>query len=444
MARIPKFEIEFTKDGQVFDATQADAILSASSQFSDLIVFSHGWNNDKADARALSDNLLGKIQDVLDAGIVPGLQDRKFGAVVVLWPSKKFADEDLIPGGGAASTSLKEDFAPVERILEELKNDPDRLGERNVSDVRKLLMDQAQALLPRLKADAAARQEYVFLLRSLVAPGDAHTDDGSLEFFTSDTEAMFREMSEPVAAPLGPNPGGSASLGGDAGGAAGLKDVVDGILGAARRIANFTTYYQMKERAGLVGRTGLNRVLRQLRQRNPAIRLHLVGHSFGARLVTAAAAALDANTSAVTLTLLQAAYSHNGLAQKFDGNNDGFFRELISDKRASGPIIITHTKNDTAVGIAYPLASRLSGTKAAAIGDENDPYGGLGRNGAQHTPEATGLAQVLADLPAEQPGPYEFVSGKVYNLKADRFIRDHSDICKHEVAYAMLRAASAV
>jgi pimeloyl-ACP methyl ester carboxylesterase len=277
-----------------------------------------------------------------------------------------------------------------------------------------------------------------------VNAADAHADDGSLEFFTSDPDEMFKQMSDSVAAPLGPNPGGSASVRADAGGAAGLKDVVDGIVGAARRLANFTTYYQMKERAGIVGRTGLNQVLRRLRQHNPAIRLHLVGHSFGARLVTAAADALDANTSAVTLTLLQAAYSHNGLAQKFDGQNDGFFRKLISNNRVSGPIIITHTKNDAAVGIAYPLASRLSHTKAAAIGDENDPYGGLGRNGAQRTPEAKGLALALADLPAQQPGPYKFVSGKVYNLKADKFIRDHNDICKHEVAYAMLKAAAQI
>ncbi|MHC2432739.1 hypothetical protein [Bradyrhizobium sp. USDA 4451] len=440
MAKIPKFEVEFTKEGQVFDTKQIDAVLSSLPQFSDFIVFSHGWNNDKSDARELSHKFLDRVQDVVDAGIVPGVQDRNFGAIIVLWPSKKFTDEELIPGGGAATAQLKEDLAPVERILDELKNDPDRLGEKNAPEPRNLLIEQAKGLLPLLKANADARLKYVSLLRTLVRLDDAHADDGSLEFFTSDPEQIFKDMSEAVAAPLGPNPGGSASLTSQAGGAAGLKDVVDGVLGAARRIANFTTYYQMKARAGLAGRVGLNQVLRLLRQQHPAIRLHLVGHSFGGRLVTAAANALDPNTGSVTLTLLQAAYSHNGLASEFDGTNDGFFRKLISEKRASGPIIITYTKNDTAVGIAYPLASRLSHTNASTIGDENDPYGGLGRNGAQHTPEAKGLGQVLADLPA----PYEFVSGKVYNLKADRFIRGHNDICKQEVAYAMLKAAMAV
>ena len=52
---------------------------------------------------------------------------------------------------------------------------------------------------------------------------------------------------------------------------------------------NFATYYQMKERAGTVGAGGLNPLLRELRAAAPDLRIHLVGHSFGGRLVTAAA-----------------------------------------------------------------------------------------------------------------------------------------------------------
>ena len=61
----------------------------------------------------------------------------------------------------------------------------------------------------------------------------------------------------------------------------------------------------------------------------------------------------------------------------------GFFRSVVDQQRVKGPILVTHTKNDKAVGVAYPLASRISGDKTAAFGDENDEFGGLGRNGAQ-------------------------------------------------------------
>jgi hypothetical protein len=46
---------------------------------------------------------------------------------------------------------------------------------------------------------------------------------------------------------------------------------------------------------------------------------------------------------------------------------------VLGDKRVSGPILITHTKNDKAVGIAYPLASRNPRDLASALGDEMTP-----------------------------------------------------------------------
>jgi hypothetical protein len=115
-----------------------------------------------------------------------------------------------------------------------------------------------------------------------------------------------------------------------------------------------------------------------------------------------------------------------------------FFRSVLSNKRISGPIIITHTKNDKAVGIAYPLASRIAGQNAAALGDQNDPYGGMGRNGAQHTDEADNVATM--GLPGTK---YSFRVGGVHNILAD-VITDHSDVSRVEVAYAVLTAAGAI
>jgi esterase/lipase superfamily enzyme len=228
-------------------------------------------------------------------------------------------------------------------------------------------------------------------------------------------------------------------MGAGAGGAAGLGDLLNGVKAAARRIANFVTYYEMKQRAGTVGRTGLAPVLRQLRERAPAMRLHLVGHSFGGRLVTAAAHALPDRTAAVTMALLQAAFSHNGLASRFDGKNDGAFRDVMAQARISGPIVITHTKNDRAVGIAYPLASRLSRDQAAAMGDRDDPYGGMGRNGAQHMGSEAQDGDLLA-----VGYSYDFAPGRVFNLKADEFIKDHGDVAGEQVAYALLHVARMV
>src|SRR5699024_1570727 len=139
------------------------------------------------------------------------------------------------------------------------------------------------------------------------------------------------------------------------GGAAFLSGGWSKIKTAAVRIANYATYYQMKSRAGTVGRNGLAQTLELVRQRCPSLPIHLIGHSFGARAVVSAVAQMTPGKAPVSLSLLQAAFSHNGFAEKFDKKHDGAFRTVIKDRRATGPTIITHTKNDRAVGIAYPL-----------------------------------------------------------------------------------------
>jgi hypothetical protein len=274
------------------------------------------------------------------------------------------------------------------------------------------------------------------IIRAVLNPDHAHEDDGSREFFELEPEDLFERFAQEVPVALQVGEGGAASL--DEGGAAFLGDLLSGVKAAARRIANFATYYQMKTRAGPVGKGGVAATLIRVRERHPGLPIHLVGHSFGGRLVTAAAATLQPGAAPVTMTLLQAAFSHNALAEKFDGQKNGAFRTIIQDKRISGPIVITHTRNDKAVGIAYPLASRIAFDNAAALGDANDPYGGMGRNGAQHTPE---LSASESELRQVAPGQkYAFTPGKVYNLNADEIIKDHSDVTSVPVANAVMSA----
>jgi pimeloyl-ACP methyl ester carboxylesterase len=443
-----RMDIEFTRDGLPFRQSEVDGLVNGLGGVTDLLVVAHGWNNDIADARKLYNELLGNIDKLLDARAESGaptmlskLTDRTYAVCQVFWPSKKFTDEELIPGGGAASATTA-NTKSLQRVLKALKQDPKRLGGKDAPLARAKQLDRALAAVPRLAKDAKARRIFVEAIRAALKPlASKEIDDGSAEFFKIDPEKLFKSLSEPVVAPVARAPGGATAVGrGDDGGAAGLKDLADGVIGAARRIANFATYYQMKERAGRVGSNGLAAVLRTCRKKAPHVRLHLVGHSFGGRLVTAAADGLPANTPAVTVTLLQAAFSHNALSGDFGKGKAGFYRKVLSDRRVSGPILITHTKNDNAVGIAYPLASRIAQQVAAALGDENDPYGGMGRNGAQHTAEAAGHAVTLGPVGEE----YSFAPGSVYNLRADQFISGHSDVRNGSVAYAVLSCTAAI
>jgi hypothetical protein len=114
-------------------------------------------------------------------------------------------------------------------------------------------------------------------------------------------------------------------------------------------------------------------------------------------------------------------------ASQWGGLKDGYFRAVFSEQRVSGPIIATYTANDQAVGIAYPIACRLAGQNSTALGDANDPFGGVGRNGVLHVlPSERGPSGPL--LP--RTGTYRFEARKTNNLLSDKFVKNHGDVKK--------------
>src|SRR5258708_31512890 len=130
------FEVEFTKDGDIAKRQQVDDLihfLRTTGHTTDLFVISHGWNNDWNDARQLYVNFFGFLKKQLGGSKFNNLKQRKFTVLGVLWPSKKFADQDLIPGnatgvaGGAAGVSFSAGLAPND-LLQKLHPFKDALG----------------------------------------------------------------------------------------------------------------------------------------------------------------------------------------------------------------------------------------------------------------------------------------------------------------------------
>ena len=417
IAGLTYFPFEITKDGKVFSAPQTSAIEAAvneagANKLTDLFVVSHGWNNDKAEARELYNELFTNI-----AALLPNhgpLSNRKFAIVGVLWPSKKFADADLIPSGGAVSIGNggQDVAAPALKAkLESLKGTFDK------PDTAAL--DKAKALVDGLDDSESKQKEFVEAIRSVLPnnPSDAR-DDASDKFFTHPAATLLKKLALPSTFPVATTGGTTFGLSMEnaTGSAAGLGDLFSGMKAAAWRLLNYATYYQMKERAGVVGK-GLNDVLKSVRQSRPDLRIHLIGHSFGARVVTAAVDG-PAELKPASMCLLQGAFSHNGFTEKFDGRTDGFFRKVVSQSKVNGPIVATYTVNDRAVGIAYPIASRISFDNRSALGDKNDVFGGIGRNGAVNMkPNEVLNGQLGADT-----ATYDFTTRKVNNLQADAFV----------------------
>lgn len=433
----PYFEIEVNKDGQFVKASQVDAVINfvkgKAGAVKDLFVISHGWNNDEADARNLYERFFTEFCAAFAQNAAPGVSPQQCAVAGILWPSKKFADSDLIPGGAAALAADPGLLAALDQLAE-LADDP----------AAKAGIEKAKQQLASLEDDPGAQKLFVDKVRSLL-PNKNDPEEGVQRIFEMDGDDLLEQLSQPLPADstaADPDEGGGASIsvgdtgtGDDEGEAQSLSSILSGIKGGAMRLLNFTTYYLMKDRAGRVGGAAVAQALSRIQNECPAARIHLIGHSFGCRVVTAAAA--SAAKPVASMTLLQAAFSHNSFSADFDNSHKpGGFRSVISAGKVSGPILISHSVKDLAVGLAYAVASRIARQNANAVGDADDPFGGLGRNGAQHTLEAK-----KGDL-LPVGGKYSLVAPpKIFNLKADSIIGSHSDIVKPEIAFALLQAA---
>lgn len=352
LSGFPAAEVEFDRTGElVGDRGEAVRALAADPAVTDLVVLTHGWNDDHLVARLLYSALAGSLRTV--SGDPPG---RRLAFACVLWPSRKLAE-----GGLAERLDLLRDLVPGQRLT----------------------IDAAADLVPALAARATARTAFAAALLSAAARGADDHEDASTQLFTL--------------------PGGTVMdrLGAD----------------AAAHLLDFLAYYEMKARAGSVGVRGLAPLLATF----AGPRIHLVGHSFGGRLVTAAANACPAGSLA-TLTLLQAAFPHDGFA--------GSFRRVVAEGVVTGPILVTHSARDAAVDLAFAIASRIADA-------ESGSYGAIGRHGARRTAEA-----VAAEL-LPVNGTYRWRPGVPHNLLADRFVRGHTDVCGPQIAYALSSAIAA-
>jgi hypothetical protein len=433
VAGFPFWELRFDKDAKPVDKAALETFLREVKDqgLTDLFVFSHGWNNDPATAKRLYKGFFGEVRKLLDNAGITKQRQAKVGTAGVIWPSILFPDEEAaaISDGGAASLDggdLSGDFfTELRKVFVEPDQQP--------------ILDDLERLLNERRRSNAALQEFKDKLDQLLA-GEAvdPSSEDNLEqrgiVESKDPRELFEALSE--------NEPSEESEGG----AAGLRDAFDRLWEGAKGALRVTTYYQMKSRAGKVGREGLGPLLGRLHQGAPDVRIHLLGHSFGARLISYSLSGLpEGGTSPVkSLFLLQGAFSHFTFADAlpFDRRRKGDLAGMAS--RVDGPLLTTHSLLDLAVGKAYPTASIVARQDASAAGDVVFRWGAMGNDGAQ--------AVDAQSRPLSRPGTaYPLQDGKWLNLDGNQVIVNggppsgsHSDIIHPETAWAALAAAKIV
>ncbi len=409
------FPLTFDAEGKLESRGEFDAFLKRveDGPATDAIFIAHGFRNDVADASGLYSTFLQTFRAHLSRPEFETVATRRFVVAGVYWPSKPFRETyDAKAGGTRGLQNPTEAMAGVQVQLDDLK--------QGASPAQRAKLEKAAALLPTLGGDAKKQDTFVALVLSVVDGSTLDTTEGLPQIRKQKGSELLARLSD--APPEGTR---------------GIGNLFGGIAGGVGAFLNLTKWYVMKDRSGAVGANGVATAVRALHDGCPAVKIHLVGHSLGGRLMASCAKALGDTPMLQpdSLMLLEAAFSHYGFSADNGRGKPGFFRDVIARKVVKGPFVSTFSAQDTVVGGPYSIMSRLVGDNTREIGDASDEYGGIGRNGALKTTEvATGKLHAAGTA-------YDYQADVINNLDGSGgLIKDHADVTNDAITYAFASA----
>ncbi len=446
LASYPFIALEYDKNGLLTsDALNELPEHVRTEGTTDLLILAHGFRNDEGEARRLYEQFLKNFSAHITCdALASSLSSRKYAAAGVFWPSKSFSESRGNEGDEGEAQSVGDE---TQAALDDARAELTLLRDQYAAVEQRAAVDRALVLLNELEESDEAQDEFVALLLSLADDAGSDPTEGFEQIAAQRGSELFAKLGSPIIVPTvrSDDDGGVMSLEDGGNGAGDGKPLFIGralksITGRVGQVLNMTTWYMMKNRSGTVGAKGVAAAVRALKAEHPALRIHLIGHSLGGRCMAACTKALSTEPMVQpdSLSLLEAAFSHYGLSDNNGHGDRGFFRDVIERSVVKGPFVSTYSYQDTVVGNAYAISSRLAGDNVKAVGDKDDQFGGIGRNGTQRTTESTN--QPLGAVGCT----YTFAASKVNNLDGSGGrIRDHSDVTNPEVTYAVACAVAA-
>jgi hypothetical protein len=393
---------------------------------------SHGWKGDVPAAIEQYDawvSAMAGLKQDIDAA-----RKRRPGFTPLIvglhWPSLPWGDETISAGGSAVLSAADELRAPIEAQIDACAT---RIADSaNARAAIRSILEAARASPDATSLSHKVREAYAILFsESGLGSGDAGGRPGADQDGFDPDVIIAEARASAAQSNKGPMVLG---LG---------ESLRNAVLMPLRQLS----FWKMKDRARRFGESGAHELLLRLQQAAPTARLHLMGHSFGCIVVSAAVAGGPKGPPLPrpvdSLFLVQGAVSLWSYADDvaYAPGTAGYFNRIRKDRLVRGAIVTTRSDHDTAVGRIYPVGAGLK--KQLVLGGQYPAYGGIGTFGIQ------GLREAAADLlmlPATTT--YEFRGGGVYNLEASDIIKNgagasgaHSDIAHAEVAHAFWQAA---
>lgn len=440
--RMPTFSsaghrLSFTETGDLARASEAerDRLLNATTDATDVFILSHGWWNSTgaADCRyqQIADGLRARLPKELGPAFKPVL-------VGIYWPSVIFPTET-----GDCEPAIRTPQGAEAMVQGSFASDLSAWATAAfpaASTTSTFAADCARAveLFGRERqGEKLTRVEAIELATILERWRRASTNADS---FSSDGPAteVFGATPTAIADAWLTKDGPQEALS--------LSNVLN--------FGNAFTFWTMKARAGVVGSRGVHDLVKAIRARaGNNIRIHLIGHSFGGRLLSAAVVGPTGATQneVDSLILLEGAFSHFAFSTReqiggfgFPGSRGGVFEGVAKSSSTPSPavrgwMVAMFSNGDLANRVLYPMASKIQGSDREAAMVVR--WGSIGADGFKG-PATTSLRLRGAD-PAEWAAAFGNTAIRMVNVDASGVVKDHSDLIHDEVFDVIWRAVIA-
>lgn len=400
----PYYIVPFDKNGQCEAPLTRKHLLDNLAGHTDIFFFSHGWNNDWEVASARYAHFIDGYTRQRSALSLKVPDNYNPLLVGIFWPSQALAwfDNETGPRFAGSIEDGRKQILEIAQLLPEAQ----RETFLTLAQTPRLTPPQASKLAQLLADLLQNQQDDEGLQRSAPTAQDLLVS----AILAAEPEPDYEQFGAARASPqTPPTPAGVVAA---------LQSL------DPRQLIKPFTVWQMKDRAGKVGSTGVSRLLADLLKDNADIKVHLLGHSYGCKVVMAATAALpDGLPPVYSALLLQPAISQYAFAEKIpDSPLQGGYRPNLA--RITRPVVATFSSNDSALSQAFHLALR----RDQDLGEQPSPAGSPSKYGALggFGPQPVEVPPIAIKDPLD---PYDFGPGeRVLGIQGSRTISSHGDI----------------
>lgn len=441
---IPFYMIPFDKRGICEGPQTRQQLVDtvADGNFTDIFLFSHGWNTDwQAAVRGYTEYQKGYAKMRAQRNLP--LPDPYHPLLVgIFWPSIAlvFSEESVGPAFAAGDPdqfdaqvareqqALRELTAPM--TVRQATRFYELIQQPNLTEAEALELAQLALEIYDDRDDDLGIVEPLQAKEVLALWQEANAVLSPEEEGTEDDFSLDEEDDDDfgVATGIGDTPA--------AAGDGGLSNF------DPRNIVRLLTVYQMKDRAGVVGAHGVGPLLSDLLAATDDAHVHLLGHSYGCKVVLSALCAPAVLPRPVdSVLLLQPAVNHLCFAASVGRHNQpGGYRKAFD--RVKLPILSTYSGQDFPLHDTFHLALRrgsdLGELKiAAGAGEPPSRFAALGGYGPREAGEVL--------LPICDPEElYDLASGtSIIGLDGTRTIDGHGGIINESTWWALYQLVAA-